>query len=118
MPTTGASRKRKTARRNARGKRQAADVTTNIPHPRYKITAPVVDSPYMTTTEAAAYLKVSRQFLEGSRYRGDGSGPDYIRLGRSVRYMRSVLDAWMLKNAHAADKPIPATNRRAAEAVA
>ena len=55
--------------------------------------SPSVDSPYLTTTEAAAYIKMSRQFLEAARYRADGSGPPYIKVGRSVRYRRSKLDA-------------------------
>ena len=78
---------------------------TNIKTP--EIAAPIVLPEYMTTREAAAYLKLSRQFLEGARYRGDGSGPAYIKLGRrSVRYRRSVLDAWMSAHDHAPDKPI------------
>lgn len=59
----------------------------------------------MTTPEAAAYLKLSPQFLEGARWRGDGSGADYVRFGRSVRYQKSTLDAWVAKRAHSADKP-------------
>ena len=51
------------------------------PPTKLKISAPVVVTEYMTTQEAAAYLKLSRQFLEGARYRGDGSGPTYIKLG-------------------------------------
>ena len=70
-----------------------------------KVSAPIVASDYMTTTEAAAYLKLSRQFLEGARYRGDGSGPAYIKLERAVRYRRSVLDAWMAAHDHSPDKP-------------
>jgi len=66
----------------------------------------VIDSDYMTTGDAAAYVKMSRQFLEGARYRGDGSGPPYIKIGRSVRYRRSKLDAWMTAHDHAADEPI------------
>jgi hypothetical protein len=50
---------------------------------------------YLTTSEAAAYLKLSRQFLEVARHRADGSGPEYIKLARAVRYRRSALDAWM-----------------------
>ena len=67
--------------------------------------APVIASPYMTTTEAAAYLKLSRQYLEAARYRGDGSGPAYVKLERAVRYRRSVLDAWMSAHDHSPDKP-------------
>ena len=67
--------------------------------------APIAASDYLTTVEAAAYLKLSRQFLEAARYRGDGSGPGYIKLGRAVRYRRSVLDAWMSAHDHSPDKP-------------
>jgi Helix-turn-helix domain len=71
-----------------------------------KISAPIAASEYLTTREAAAYLKLSRQFLEGARYRGDGSGPAYIKLERAVRYRRNVLDAWMSAHDHSPDKPI------------
>ena len=60
---------------------------------------------YLTTVEAARYLKLSRQFLEAARYRADGSGPAYIKLERAVRYRRSVLDAWMTAHDHSPDKP-------------
>lgn len=48
---------------------------------------------YMTTPEAAAYLSLSKQWLEISRHKGDG--PPYIKLGRAVRYSRADLDDWM-----------------------
>jgi hypothetical protein len=67
---------------------------------------PVITTEYMTTVEAAAYIKMSRQFLEAARYRGDGSGPAYIKVGRSVRYRKPVLDAWMTAHDHSPDKPI------------
>lgn len=70
------------------------------------IKGPVVSDEYLTTQEAAAYLKLSRQFLEGARYRADGSGPRYIKLTRSVRYRRSALDAWMSAHDHSPDKPL------------
>ena len=49
---------------------------------------------FLTTPEAAQYLGMSRQWLEIARHRGNG--PPYIKLGRAVRYKRSVLDSWML----------------------
>jgi excisionase family DNA binding protein len=61
---------------------------------------------YLTTTEAAQYLKLSRQFLEVARHRGDGSGPSYIKLARAVRYRRSALDEWMAAHDHAPDVPL------------
>lgn len=76
------------------------------PSAKLSIGAPVVTTEYMTTKEAAAYLKLSRQFLEAARYRGDGSGPPYVKLERAVRYRRSVLDAWMSAHDHSPDKPI------------
>ena len=49
---------------------------------------------YLTTSEAADYLRVSKQYLEIARHRGDG--PPYIKLSRAVRYFRPSLDEWML----------------------
>jgi Helix-turn-helix domain len=66
----------------------------------------VVPSEYLTTQQAAAYLNISRQYLEAARYRGDGSGPAYVKLERAVRYRRSVLDAWMSAHNHSPDAPI------------
>ena len=71
-----------------------------------KLGAPIVPSEYLTTQQAAAYLNLSRQYLEAARYRGDGSGPAYVKLERAVRYRRSVLDAWMSAHDHSPDKPI------------
>jgi predicted DNA-binding transcriptional regulator AlpA len=61
---------------------------------------------YLTTPEAAFYIKLSRQYLEGARYRADDSGPPYIKLERAVRYRKSALDTWMAKHDHAPDKPL------------
>ena len=92
-------RRRKRRRSNGKsGKGAAAKI---------KISAPVVvPSEYLTTQQAAAYLNLSRQYLEAARYRGDGSGPAYVKLERAVRYRRSVLDAWMSAHDHSPDRPI------------
>ena len=55
----------------------------------------VVRKAYLTTSEAANYLRVSKQFLEIARHRGNG--PPYIKLTRAVRYHRPSLDQWMLE---------------------
>ena len=91
-------RRRKRRRSNGKsGKGPAAKI---------KISAPVVvPSEYLTTQQAAAYLNLCRQYLEAARYRGDGSGPAYVKLERAVRYRRSVLDAWMSAHDHSPDKP-------------
>jgi Helix-turn-helix domain len=61
---------------------------------------PNVTGTYLTTAESASYLKLSRQFLEGARYRADGSGPPFIKLARAVRYRKTALDAWMAAHDH------------------
>lgn len=48
----------------------------------------------MTTREAAAYQRIRPETL--ANYRGSGTGPAYIRLGRkSIRYRRSDLNAYL-----------------------
>jgi len=81
-----------------------ADVRGKPPS-KTKITAPPIVTDFMTTIEAAAYLRMSRQFLECARWRGDGSGPPYLKVGKSVRYRRSALDVWMSAHDHPGDKP-------------
>lgn len=49
----------------------------------------------LTTKEAAAFLKCSRQFLEIARVKG--GGPKYSKVGRMVRYSRPDLEAWLAK---------------------
>ena len=68
--------------------------------------APFAFGEYMPTPEAAAYIHLSRQYLEIARYKGDDPGPPYIKLERAVRYRKVDLDKWMAKHLHAADKPI------------
>jgi len=55
-----------------------------------------LNSEYLSTFEAAAYLKVSAQFLKVLRSRGNG--PAYCQVGRAVRYSRNGLDEWMRAN--------------------
>ena len=54
---------------------------------------------YLTTKQAAAYLGVSRQFLEIARLKGHG--PQFCKPGcsRLVRYYVPDLDIWMRKAA-------------------
>ena len=47
----------------------------------------------LTARELAAELKVSLRTLE--RWRAQGIGPVYVRLGRTVRYRRSDVNAWL-----------------------
>lgn len=47
----------------------------------------------LTVTEAAMRLGISASFL--SKMRREGTGPEYIKLGRSVRYDPDALEAWL-----------------------
>ena len=47
----------------------------------------------LTTAELAKILGVSEVRLR--QYRADGVGPDYMRIGRSIRYQPEVVEAWL-----------------------
>lgn len=55
-----------------------------------------------TEIEAARYIKMSRSFLSQDRMNGTREGrtigPDFIKLGRAVRYRKDDLDNWLSKN--------------------
>lgn len=48
--------------------------------------------PLFNTAEAAKYLVMSERTLE--RWRLQGAGPTYIKIGSLVRYDRDDLEAW------------------------
>jgi predicted DNA-binding transcriptional regulator AlpA len=50
---------------------------------------------YLTTQQAAKYVGLSEEYLEIARHKKDGSGPEYIKLPKVVRYRRADLDKWM-----------------------
>ncbi len=52
----------------------------------------MTDDGYMSTGEAAAYLKLSERTLQS--YRGSGKGPPFSRFGNRARYLRSKVVAW------------------------
>lgn len=53
----------------------------------------------LSEIEAAAYISMSRSFLAQSRmhghFRGRTKAPPFIKIGRSVRYLREDLDSWL-----------------------
>jgi predicted DNA-binding transcriptional regulator AlpA len=49
--------------------------------------------PLFVTPEAARYIKMSAPSLE--RWRGQGLGPDFCKMGGSVRYRKSALDQYI-----------------------
>lgn len=50
----------------------------------------------LTTEEAARLVGLSRKTLEAKRLTGEG--PRFLKLGRSVRYRREDIDAWLAAN--------------------
>jgi len=50
-----------------------------------------IQSPWLTPTEAAQYLKTSRNFLDRDRLERRHQIP-FFRLGRHIRYRQSDLD--------------------------
>ncbi len=51
-----------------------------------------LESRFLHTLDAAAYLGLSHRTLDG--YRVSGAGPAFHRFENRVRYRRSDLDAW------------------------
>jgi len=49
--------------------------------------------------EAANYICMSRSFLSQDRVNGTlvnrTPGPNYIKIGRSIRYLKDDLDSWL-----------------------
>lgn len=54
-------------------------------------------TPWMTTDEAAQYLRLSPGTLRN--WRVDGEGPKHRKVGRAVRYRLDDLDAFMMREA-------------------
>ncbi len=60
-------------------------------------------SPYMTTAEVAEFLGVSKIKLTQDRARN--LGISYVRLGRSIRYERATVEAYLKEHTvHATPK--------------
>lgn len=49
----------------------------------------------MTTKEAARYINMSESWLRIARMKGGDNTPPFIKMGRSVRYLKEDLDQWM-----------------------
>ena len=59
-------------------------------------TIPIQHGEYLNTQEANARLRRAKGFLEKKRV--FGGGPAYLKIGRSVVYRTSELDAWAAKH--------------------
>lgn len=59
----------------------------------------VMDKRVFTEIETAAYLGMSRSYLRQSRMEGNRDNrtpaPPFIRIGRSIRYLKEDLDQWL-----------------------
>ena len=75
---------------------------------------PIVDAEDLNTKQAAHFCGMSEEYLEIARHRADGSGPEYIKLPRAVRYRRADLDRWMESHRKGGSEPV----KRRARAVA
>ncbi len=54
-----------------------------------------VDRRTLTDAEAARYIGMSGSWLRQARMNGNPDAPPYIKIGRSVRYLREDLDTWL-----------------------
>lgn len=58
-----------------------------------------MDKRSLTEAEAAEYIAMSRSFLRQDRINGHRKnrtpGPPYVKIGRSVRYLKEDLDKWL-----------------------
>lgn len=55
-----------------------------------------------TEKQAAQYIGMSRSFLRQDRMNGSRinrtAGPKFLKIGRSIRYLREDLDMWLFKH--------------------
>ena len=54
--------------------------------------------PIMTTEELAPELKMSADSLAQDRYRTDGNGIPFTRIGRRVRYLKADVVEFLVNN--------------------
>ena len=59
-----------------------------------------VDSPILTSPEAAAYIGMSDSWLRQARMNGNPDAPPYIKIGKAVRYHLNDLDAHLARLRH------------------
>jgi hypothetical protein len=65
-----------------------------------------------TEIEAAEYISMSRGYLRQDRMHGFRKnrtpGPNFIKIGRSIRYLKDDLDEWLLR--HRIQRKLPNQN--------
>ena len=60
------------------------------------------ESGYLSTRELACLLRITESGLKAQRFRR--TGPPYLKYGRTVRYPRDGLAAWLARHMVAADE--------------
>lgn len=61
-------------------------------------TVPPDVAKYHPTAWAAAYLGLSKRYLEALRM--SGGGPRFTSFGKAIRYTQQALDEWAATNTH------------------
>ena len=56
---------------------------------------PTTRSRTLPDREAAIYIGMSESWLRQSRVTGNPDAPPFLKIGRSVRYLRADLDIWL-----------------------
>lgn len=59
---------------------------------------PKFPKPVLDEEETAYYIGMSRSWLRISRCQGNPDSPPFLKLGRSVRYLKEDLDQWLEKH--------------------
>lgn len=49
----------------------------------------------LTDEQTAHYINMSKSWLRIGRMRGNPEAPPFVKIGRSVRYLREDLDQWL-----------------------
>jgi len=76
--------------------------------------APASLAAFLSPGDLGDLLGVSRMTI--LRMRRDGGGPPFIRVGRSVRYAKSSVDAWIVAGEQTRrEKPKPAKRKALVE---
>ena len=73
-----------------------SSATRPTPTSLYTPVPQTTTSPNFNTKSAAHYLNVQASTLEQNRWKG--TGPPFVKIGRSVRYRKADLDAYLDAN--------------------
>lgn len=57
----------------------------------------------LTSAQAAHYIGMTEGWLRQQRCHGTSDQPPYVKIGRSVRYLKADLDAWLQARRHATE---------------